>query len=292
MGPDDLVLSHFSLARAHPVRERIELAAANGFAGIGLFVGHYRQLEEDGVAPGELAELLDEHDLVLAEIEVIPGLGRDGQGGPSVIDLEEAAWRMADAFGCRYLQAIGPAAAPTDEAGAAFGSLCDRAADHGLVVGLEFLPFTDIVSIHDARAIVEAADRPNGGICVDIWHHERGADDLAAIAALPAELIQGIQMSDGSKVPADPDYYTDCLTNRVAPGDGEFDVAGFIAALRTAGATVNWSLEVCSSAGWAHPAAHVEDIAAGMRQALAPDEGPDLGADRRRSATNRAQQRR
>ncbi|MDQ3178575.1 MAG: sugar phosphate isomerase/epimerase [Actinomycetota bacterium] len=269
LGPDDLVLSHFSLAREHPVRHRIELAAANGFAGIGLFVGHYRQLEADGVAPGALTELLDEHDLVLAEIEVIPGLGRHGHGGESVVELEETAWRMADAFGCRYLQAIGPAAAPTAEAGAAFGSLCDRAADHGLVVGLEFLPFTDIVSVHDARAIVEEADRPNGGICVDIWHHERGADDLAAVAALPAVLIQGIQMSDGPKVPVNPDYYTDCLTNRVAPGDGEFDVAGFIAALRGAGASVNWSLEVCSADGWANPGDHVERIANGMRDALA-----------------------
>lgn len=147
--------------------------------------------------------------------------------------------------------------------------MCDRAADHGLVVGLEFLPFTDIVSVHDARNIVEAADRPNGGICVDIWHHERGARDLAAIAALPAELIKAIQMNDGPRQPADPDYYTDCLTNRMAPGDGEFDVAGFIAALREAGSTVSWSLEVCSAAGWADPAPHVGRIADGMRAALA-----------------------
>jgi sugar phosphate isomerase/epimerase len=176
---------------------------------------------------------------------------------------------MADAFGCRYLQAIGPAAAGVDEAGRAFGALCDRAAEHGLVVGLEFLPFTDIVSVHDARAIVEAADRPNGGLCVDIWHHERGAADLAAVAALPGELVTGIQMSDGTRRPQDPDYLTDCLTNRVAPGDGEFDVAGFVEAIRHTGATVNWSMEVCSAVGWAHPAEHVARLADGMRRALA-----------------------
>ncbi|CAN5688188.1 MAG: sugar phosphate isomerase/epimerase family protein [Ilumatobacteraceae bacterium] len=269
LGPDDLVLSHFSLGREHPIDDRARLAAANGFAGIGLWVGQYRQLEQAGEAPGHLAELLDEHDLVLAEIEVIPGLGRDGPGGDGVIDLEETAWRMADAFGCRYLQAIGPAEAPVAEAAMAFGALCDRAADHGVTVGLEFLPFTDIVSVHDARAIVEEADRPNGGICVDIWHHARGANDLEAIATLPPELIRCIQMSDGPQVPDDPDYYTDCLTNRVAPGEGEFDVAGFVAALRAAGSTVNWSPEVCSRWGWAHPADHVERIATGMRAALA-----------------------
>lgn len=261
------MLSHFSLRRDHPIEDRVALAAAAGFAGIGLYVGQYRELEAAGFAPNGLAELLAEHDVLLAEIEVIPGLGGDGPGGERAAEMEMTAWRMADAFGCRYLQVIGPAAATTGEAAGAFGALCDRAADHGLVVGLEFLPFTDIVGVGDARAIVEAAGRPNGGICVDIWHHERGADDLAAIAALPPELVKGIQMSDGPKHPADSDYYTDCLINRLAPGDGEFDIAGFVAAL---GEThLPWSLEVCSATGWADPAAHVERIAAGMRSALA-----------------------
>ena len=269
LGPQDLVLSHFSLGREHPIADRVELAAVNGFAGIGLWVGHYRQLEAAGDAPGPLAGLLAEHDVVLAEIEVVPGLGRDGPGGANAAEVEEVAWRMADAFGCRYLQVIGPAEAPVADAARAFGALCDRAADHGLTVGLEFLPFTDVVSVHDARAIVETADRSNGGICVDVWHHERGAADLDAIAALPAELIQCIQLNDGPRRPDDPGYYTDCLTNRRAPGDGAFDLAGFVSALRAAGSSVNWSPEVCSSWGWAHPAEHVARVAAGTRAVLA-----------------------
>jgi sugar phosphate isomerase/epimerase len=268
LGPDDLVLSHFSLARLHPVAERVALASSNGFAGIGMWAEQYRLLEAQGDAPGPLRDLLEQHEVCLAEIEVVPGLGADGVGAEAAAATEAVAWRMADEFGCRYLQVIGPAG--TDVAGAAdaYGRLCDRAADHGLVVGLEFLPFTDIVSVDDARRIVETADRANGGICVDIWHHERGANDLAAIASLPGEMITGIQVNDGTRRPALDDYKADCLENRVAPGDGEFDVRGFVDAIRTAGATVPWSLEVCSSDGWANPAAHVARIAAGMRTFL------------------------
>ena len=268
LGPEHLVLSHFSLAREHPIEERIAVAASAGFAGIGLFVGQYRALELEGAAPGPLRDLLAEHDICLAEIEVIPGLGRDGPGADRAAEMEETAWRMADEFACRYMQVIGPANSPVTEAGRAYGSLCDRAADHGLVVGLEFLPFTDIVSVHDALAIVEAADRPNGGICVDIWHHQRGEPDLDAIRHLDARLVTGVQMSDGALVPANPDYYTECLTNRVAPGRGEFDVAGFVAAIRATGSRAPWSLEVCSSDGWADPGAHVAAIASGMRAFL------------------------
>lgn len=259
------VLSHFSLSRQHPIVDRVALAAANGFSSIGLYVGQYAQLETDGFAPNGLSELLEEHGVRLAEIEVIPGLGRDGEGGERAALMENTAFRMADAFGCRYLQVIGSGGSLA-EAARAFGSLCDRAGDHGLVLGLEFLPFTDIVSVTDARRIVEAADRPNGGICVDVWHHERGARDLAAIAALPAELITGIQLSDGAHVPIEADYYTDCLANRVALGDGEFDLDGFFTAIAGAGAGVPCSAEVCSATGWADASGHVSAIAAGMRR--------------------------
>jgi sugar phosphate isomerase/epimerase len=258
----ELVLSHFSLARMHPIEDRVRLAAAAGFDGIGLYVGHYAQLEAEGFAPHGLRELLDTHSIRLREIEVITGLGVDA--GAS--EREAIAWRMADEFGCRYVQVIGPAGDDFATAGRAFGALCDRAGDHGLVVGLEFLPFTDIVSVHDARRIVEAADRPNGGICVDIWHHERGARDLAAIAALPGELITGIQLSDGARVPTNGEYYTDCLTNRCAPGDGEFDIAAFLAAVTATGTSAPWSLEVCSATGWADPEQHVQRIGAAIRR--------------------------
>ncbi len=263
----ELVLSHFSLARHHPIADRVRLAAAAGFDGIGLYVGHYAALERDGEAPGRLREQLAEHDLLLREIEVISGLGADGPGGADAAEREAVAFRMADEFGCRYLQVIGPSGDDLDAASRAFGGLCDRAADHGLVVGLEFLPsMSDIEDVHQARRIVEGAGRSNGGLCVDVWHHERGADDLAAIAALPGDLITGIQLNDGTKVPADADYYTDCLANRVAPGDGEFDLVGFMAAVRGTGCTTPVSVEVCSAAGWADPEQHVRRIADGARR--------------------------
>lgn len=254
----ELVLSHFSLPRLHPIADRIRLAATNGFDAIGLFTGFYEQLEADGVEPAEIRDLLDQHGIRLRDVEVVPALGVGHEA------REAAAHRMADEFGCSYMQVIGPAGDDIAAAGRAFGALCDRAADHGLVVGLEFLPFTDIRSVSDARRIVEEADRPNGGICVDIWHHERGARDLEAIAALPGELITGIQLNDGTRVPADPDYYTDCLANRVPMGEGEFDLPAFLDAVHGTGTTAPWSLEVCSTAGWASPDDHIQRIAAGV----------------------------
>ncbi len=264
------VLSHFTLAPMHPFEERVRLAAENGFGSIGLFVGQFLYMESEGWSTARMIEVLDQHRIGLSEIEVITGLGRDGQGGERAALWEDAAWRMADAFGCRYLQVIGPAG-ERSAAARAFGSLCDRAGDHGLVVGLEFVPFTDIVTAGDARRIVEDASRPNGGVCVDVWHVERGSRDLDELARLPGELITGVQVNDGTIEPLDPDYYTDCLAHRVAPGDGEMRVAEILAIVRASGSTVPWSVEAPSKIGWASPAEHVSRCAEGLRHFM--DEG-------------------
>lgn len=270
----DLVLSHFSLDRHHPIEDRIVAAATAGFDSIGLYVGHYRALVDDGFAPERLADLLAEHELTLSEIEVLRGWATAAVESDEYRALEETAWQMADHFGCRYVQAIGPYEGTIEDCGNAFGRLCDRAAEHGVVVGLEFLPFTNIYDAADGMRVVEIADRDNGGLCVDIWHHTRGSNELEQIRAIPGEKVMAIQMNDGPEAQQFDDYVEDCLRTRVPPGEGSFDVAGFVDALIVAGANVPWSMEVCNDAVWGQPATeHCVAIAQGMRAALAASEG-------------------
>ena len=266
----DLVLSHFSLDRHHPIEDRIAAAAAAGFDSIGLYIGHYRQLVEDGFSPGRLADMLAEHELSLSEIEVLRGWATDAVSTDDYLAMEATAWSMADEFGCRYIQAIGPYSGTIEDCGRAFGALCDRAAEHGLVVGLEFLPFTNIYDAADGMRVVEAADRDNGGLCVDIWHHTRGTNDLDQIKAIPGDRVMGIQMNDGPASQQIDDYVQDCLRTRVPPGEGTFDVAGFVKALQDNGANVPWSMEVCNDDVWGQPATdHCTAIATAMRSVLA-----------------------
>ncbi len=271
LGADDLVLSHFSLERNHDLSDRITSAGAAGFAGIGLFAGQWISLADDGWSRERLRDELAVASICLAEIEVLSHWGRAAPTDDHVA-FEAAVWDLVDAFDSRYVQAIGSYEGSIHEAAERFGALCDRAADHGAVVGLEFLPFTNIADADDARRIVEAADRPNGGVCVDIWHHVRGADDLALIEAIPGELITGVQMNDGPLRPstADFDYKDDCLRHRVPPGTGEFDVTGFVELLRSKDVDVPWDLEVCNADAWGRPAHdHVRAIAIAMRAVLA-----------------------
>jgi sugar phosphate isomerase/epimerase len=267
LGADELVLSHFSLARDHPLDDRVRAAAAAGFDGIGFFAGQYPRLDDEWSA-ARIHELLDRHRIAMAEVEALSGWG-DSIQSDRYIAFEQLVWTLVDEFDVPYVQAIGPVDGSIAEAGRRFGELCDRAAAHGATVGLEFLPFTNIVDATDAVAIVEAADRPNGGVCADIWHHARGADDLDLIRRIPPELLVRVQMSDGPATPTLDDYKDDCLRYRVPPGDGEFDVDGFVTAVFDLGYSGPWDLEVCNADVWGHvPDAHVAGAAAGMRRVL------------------------
>jgi sugar phosphate isomerase/epimerase len=267
----DLVWSHFSRPRFGEFDERVAAASTAGMQGIGLYVHEYARLRnEEGRSDADIRAVIERHGVVIAEAEIVRGWW--ATSGPAAAEchvVEQLAYQMADAFGVRYFQAIGPYDCEFEQAVDGFGRLCDRAAAHGLLVGIEWLPYTNIVDAADAQAIVRACGRTNAGYCADIWHHERGANDVAMIAALEPERIFAIQMNDGARVPSLSDYKADCLASRVPPGEGEFDVVGFIRLLSEMGVTAPISLEVCSAELWEGPAEVAATAAAdGMRRVL------------------------
>ncbi len=268
LGTDDLVMSHFTLARHYPIEDRIAAAAAAGIAGIGLYVGDWERQVAEGMTPGRLHDLLDRHGVVLAEIEAIQIWDTDGAAGERTQRYLDIVWQLAEHFRCRYLQVVGPYDQPLEDAVERFGIVCDRADDYGLLVGLEFLPFTNVRTASDAMAIVSAADRRNGGVCVDIWHHRRGANDKSLIEAIPVDKVMAVQINDGPMAPQLDDYKADCLLNRVAPGDGEMNTVEFVAMMLRMGTTAPWSLEVCRQ-GTPVGADHVRHCADRMRGVLA-----------------------
>ena len=268
----DLIWSHFSRPRFGGFDERVAAAAEAGFDAVGLYaLEDQRMREEEGRSAVDIRALVEDHGLVVAEIEVVRGWSDPpGEASQQCTSLEEIAYEMADELGCRYLQAVGPYEGTVEDAARGFAALCDRAAAHDLVVGIEFLPFTNIKTAADVEEILDLADRPNAGCCVDIWHHVRGANDEELIRALGGERIAAVQMNDGTIEPAMDDYYVDCLQSRVPPGEGEFDCVGFVQLLDGLGVRAPIAVEVCSAELWEAPVDEAARRAAdGMRAVLA-----------------------
>lgn len=249
LGPDDLVLSHFSLGRHVPFPDRVAAAAGAGFAGLSLYAGDYARLRAEGWSDAGLRAVLDDHGVQVVELEALRGWSAHGQGSDAYLEDERRVFAMADALGpAHHVQAIGPYDGPEEAAAKGFAGLCDRAAERGLGVALEFLP--EMSNIPDADAalrLVELADRPNGGLCVDVWHHVRGAADEALLRAVPAERVLSVQFNDGPSERVLPDYRADCTTHRLPPGDGDFDLRRFLDVLAEMGVRVPLSVEVINA---------------------------------------------
>jgi sugar phosphate isomerase/epimerase len=271
LGPDALVWDHFSRPRHDDVPARIHAAAAAGYAGIGLYVGAWEAMHNDPVAIERIDEALASTGMVIANIEVARGWASPDRADEICGRTEELAYEMADRWGCRYLQVIGNYTGSLAEAAVGFGSLCDRAADHGLLVGIEWVPsMTNIETAATAVRIALEADRPNGGLCFDSWHLTRSTNDLDDVRGIPGEKVFATQWNDGTVKPQHPDYLQDCLTNRVPPGRGEFQLVEMVRILDAIGSKAPLGLEVCSSDLWAAPVDEAARASAdGMRSVLA-----------------------
>ena len=242
-----IIVANGSL-RSGGFRERVLAARKAGFDGFGMHVRDYAQLRSAGWTDADLRAVLRDNGFDLIEIETVLGWDdpperRDADGARR----EQLAFELADAVGARHVVAVGALTGEArDTAADGFAGLCDRAADHGLLVALEPQACSTITDLQSAVAIVRAAARPNGGLNLDIWHATRSAWPRVELAALNPQEIVVVQIDDGPLTPVTDDYLAECTHYRTAPGEGEFDITGFLSVVYGTGTTAPVSVEVMS----------------------------------------------
>jgi sugar phosphate isomerase/epimerase len=256
LGPTDLVLCSGTIPRDTPFRLRLEAAVSAGYSAISLWGRDYRAARVEGHSDSDLAALIADHGLVVAELDPAwwwtPGAA--GFSIPDELDPVEVfrydeaeLFRIAELVGARSLNAADVLGGrwSVDEGASAFAALCDRAAEHGLMVHLEWLAWSRIADLAAAWGIVRSADRPNGGLNIDMWHCARTGATPEELLAIPGERVLAIQMDDGPARPED-DLVDATLHHRMVPGEGAFDLVGYLCALRTIGAMAPVGVEVFS----------------------------------------------
>ncbi|WP_162831605.1 sugar phosphate isomerase/epimerase family protein [Amycolatopsis thermalba] len=223
---------------------RITAAAQAGFTGIGLRVSDYLGTD---LPDGRIRDLLDQHGLRVLELEH----NWDWALGPDPV--EEAMFRLADRIGVRHLNVPMFQAHPLTDLVEPFGALCDRAAEHGVLVGFEFLPYSHVRTLGEVWEVVAAADRRNGGITLDLWHWFRSGATPADLDGIPASVITTVQLCDVLPEPG-PDLTEEARHRRLLPGRGAGDTLAVLGALRDRGVTAPMSAEVFSDELDARPA--------------------------------------
>jgi len=263
LGPEDLVLCAGTLARV-PLRERVAIAAGAGFGGISLFLDDLAGARRSGLSDADLRALLDDHGLQVAELDPLMRWVPESEEGRATAEGEgflrwgeQDFYDAAEAVGARSINAVLFARRPVAESRLieAFAGLCDRAREHGLLVHLEFMPFSQVRDVASALSVAEQAGRSNGGVMFDVWHHYRGGGSAEAMRRA-APRVLGIQLDD-APAQAESNPVEETLHRRLLPGEGDAGVAELIRILDVGGCRAPLGVEVFCDDLASLPAAEV-----------------------------------
>lgn len=111
--------------------------------------------------------------------------------------------------------------------------LAAEAGARGLTLAVEYMVFTDVRTLADAVALVEAVEGP-AVVLPDSLHAARSGGTAADLARVPPGMIAYAQLCDTSwePAPASPEEaLAEARTRRRLPGDGDLPLADFVRAL-------------------------------------------------------------
>jgi sugar phosphate isomerase/epimerase len=252
--------SHFDL------RDRCEQAARVGFSGIGLWHADLAHVLETRTL-AEVAAVLEEHGLRHLELEFLwewflePGDERRQASD----ELRALLWRAAAALPAHHVKVGNIPGTPCDvgRLTEAYAELCaDAAEHHDAKVVYEFMPpDVNVQDLETALAIVDGADAPNGGLAIDTWHMSKLGIAPDKLRRVPARHLGWVELSDGHYRNM-PDPVDETINHRELPGEGEFPIREYVAAVRDAGYEGPWGVEVLSQKLRALPIEEIFDRAA------------------------------
>jgi 4-hydroxyphenylpyruvate dioxygenase len=277
------------------LEDKLEAAARAGFDGVELFEP---DLLASPLSPSEVRARAEGLGLTIdlyQPLRDLEGVGPDAFAA-NLRRAEQKLSAMEDLGAPALLVCSNVAAGAIDDdalAAAQLRALAERAGRRGLRVAYEALAWGRHVSEYDhAWRIVEAADHPALGICLDSFHVLSRGTPLDAIAAIPGEKLFFLQLADAPHLVMDVLQWS--RHYRCFPGQGGFDLPAFTARVLDAGYDGPLSLEVFNDHfRQADPERMAVDAMRSLlilEEALAPapdaaDEGA-AGLDRDRSARN------
>lgn len=205
---NDLVMSSWS-----PRRARHEAAA------LGLSIEVYQPFHVEAVPTGMFEASLRRAD---RKLDVLAELGAEtmlacSASSPHGIDDDDLAAEQLHA-------------------------LADCAERRGLRIAYEAVPWGRVNTQDHAWRVVQLAEHPALGLCLDSYHVLCAGGDPAWIGQLPADVVFHVQLADAPQPNLDIRKWS--LHRRMFPGQGSLDLTGFVRCVLATGYAGVMALEV------------------------------------------------
>ncbi len=225
--------------------DKLRACADAGFDGVEIFEPDLLAAAE---SPEEIAALAGRLGLSLDLYQPLRDVeGVDDEEFAKVLRRAEAKFRLMNRLGIDLVLCCSNVATATidddDVSAGQLRRLGDLAAGYGIRIAFEALAWGRFVDDYRrAWRIVQLADHPAVGVCLDSFHILSRGHDPAGIADIPGEKILFVQLADAPRLRMDVLSWS--RHHRLFPGEGDFDLADFTARIVAAGYDGPWSLEV------------------------------------------------
>jgi sugar phosphate isomerase/epimerase len=230
--------------------DRCAEAAKVGFDGIGLWHADIEhQLETRSLE--DMSRIFDDSGLKHLEVEFIADFFvEEGADARKESDrLRKLLFDTAAAMNAHHIKVGNIPGTPCelDRVTESYAELCADAARHtDAKILYEFMPFdVNVDSLDKALQLLEGAGADNGGVVIDTWHMAKLGIAPDELRRIPVKYLGWIELSDG-KFDWSEDRLDEVINHRNVPGEGEFDIQGYVDACRDHGYPGPWGVEVLS----------------------------------------------
>jgi sugar phosphate isomerase/epimerase len=227
-------------------KQRVEAAARAGFCGMGIWHTDLDHILEKRT-PREMKQILDDNGMRFVEVEFLTDWFMDGELRKQSDVRRKKLLTAAEGLGATQIK-VGDfyqRKCPMPQLIDAFAVLCSDAADHGTRIVFEPMAVSMINTLEDCLTMLDGAGVSNGGIMFDLWHVVNLGISYEDLARWPAKYLFGAEVDDGT-FKASGGGRREPIVNRRFCGEGEFDIKGFIQAIKQTGFSGPWGVEIFS----------------------------------------------
>ena len=230
-----ITVSSWTLGDQCKFEERVKAAKEAGYDGIGLRAETYVDALNEGLHDEDILAILEKYDMKVTEVEYIVQWAEDARSYEQKYK-EQMCFHMCELFNVGHINCGLMEDYSVEHTAQKLKELCQRAGK--LVIGVEPMPYSGIPNMEKGWAVVKESGCDNAKLIMDTWHWVRANQpiDLEVIKDIPADKIVSIQINDAYERPyAAPILRDESMHDRLAPGTGAKDTAGFVKMIKDAG---------------------------------------------------------
>jgi sugar phosphate isomerase/epimerase len=227
--------------------DRCAEARTVGFSGLGIWHADLEHVLETRTLR-EMKQIFDDNGLRHVEVEFLMDwfLDEDDERRRASDKMRALLLEAASVLDAHHVKVgnIPGAPAGLPQLNERFGELCAEAAERtDAKMVYEFMPFD--VNVRSVDAALEVVSGSKGGIAIDTWHMSKLGIEPDELRRIPLEHLSWIELSDGRFEDME-DPVDETINHRRLPGEGEFDVRGYVEAAHDHGYPGPWGVEVLS----------------------------------------------